>query len=132
MDSRYGAWVEAFEQQHNGFMRGLCHEAANEMKSAFPELVIKQGFAHVPAWGAKSRQQHWWLETASGEVVDPTASQFEGPVEYEFIDLSRPDLKDIVPTGRCMECGGDTYHREDFCNTGCRDSFTVSLMGETF
>lgn len=87
---------------------GKCREVTKDMATAFPELTRVRGhyreiaFQDRPARG----QCHWWLVTASGEIVDPTAAQFpcQGAGQYvAHIEGSEE------PGGRCLYCGGYVY-----------------------
>ena len=54
--------------------RGHCAEWTAALAETFPELKRVRGFVTLRTG---LRRSHWWLETASGEIVDPTASQFD-------------------------------------------------------
>lgn len=120
----YRAWIEAFEAA-NPFLRGLCSRATTEMVLVFPELRRVAGFAHVE-WG---RDQHWWCVTADGQIVDPTVEQFGqfGVLQYEELNLTNPADVARIPTGRCMDCGGDVFGVDTFCGPDCERS-TASYM----
>lgn len=98
--NRYTEWTAQFLAKNNGMVMGLCQSTCQQMREAFPELVIIRG--HV--LGAfPGRRQHWWLQAPDGEVVDPTVSQYPGAaVVYEpYVPGER------VRVGRCMNCGDD-------------------------
>jgi hypothetical protein len=112
----YEQWIEAFEEEQKFFLRGKCKEAAKKMILAFPELRLACGFAYC-SWG---RDEHWWCVTQEGRVVDPTASQFRGPVAYKELDPNDPETRKIVPTGVCADCGEPVYGGKSFCSDRCQ------------
>lgn len=122
MKTEHAEWIAAYvARQPSGFVRGKCAEATLEMVATFPDLRRVGGFVHVD-WG---RDQHFWCIAPDGSVVDPTASQFEpiGVFEYEELDLDDPATRDLVPTGKCMDCGSEIYGGKDFCNDDCAEAF---------
>lgn len=118
----YAEWIAAFVERSKGFTRGKCATATREMVAAFPELRRAGGFAHV-IWG---RDQHWWCVAPDGSIVDPTASQFglAGVFQYEELDFNDPATRARVPTGHCMDCGGDVYGGATFCGPECEAATT--------
>jgi hypothetical protein len=113
----YTEWIEEYVARHeNRFVRGKCKAATMEMVKVFPELRIVAGFAHA-GWG---RDQHWWCIDLNDTIVDPTAEQFYGEVQYEAVDLTDPNDVARIPTGICMGCGDDVYGGNLFCNDVCR------------
>lgn len=124
----YADWIEAFvASQPNGFVRGKCSAATAEMVKMFPELRRVAGFAHV-SWG---RDQHWWCVAPDGSVVDPTVAQFGaiGVIKYEEVDIADPAAAATVPTGVCMDCGGDVYNDDTFCSAECQEATAAYLNG---
>lgn len=87
-------------------IRGSCHAAVEDMVVAFPELRVVRGY-----YGGCS---HWWCETPDGEVVDPTAAQFEPGDSY--VEYDGPD-----PLGKCMNCGSYVWTGgfSGFCSSEC-------------
>jgi|WetSurMetagenome_2_1015567.scaffolds.fasta_scaffold31626_9 hypothetical protein len=90
------------------------------MNKVFPELKVVRGHVMDLQWG---RRSHWWLETPTGAIVDPTKSQFPCVIEYE---PWTPES--LVRLGRCVNCGGDIWravasldevHQESVCGPGC-------------
>lgn len=125
----YDEWIKAYvERQPNQFVRGKCKEAVTEMIAAFPELRKAAGFAHV-TWG---RDEHWWCVAPDGAIVDPTKSQFQFGVvlQYEELDLDDPKTRDLVPIGKCANCGEYTYTSSassEICSQECHDSYVAYL-----
>jgi hypothetical protein len=120
----YREWIERYViEQPQGFVRGKCTEATIAMAAAFPELMRVAGFVYC-AWG---RDEHWWCVAPDGTIVDPTVSQFAGPVSYEALDLNDPSHVARIPTGRCPDCGEDTYQGADFCDEGCRGRYMAYI-----
>lgn len=95
-----------------------CLEVTEEMRKKFPELIRVRGHYHCVLWG---RCPHWWLITAEGEIIDPTASQFpsRGAGYYEPWDESKPE-----PTGKCLNCGDYCYNGEACCSDQCGKAFS--------
>lgn len=117
---------------------GQCKEACEEMRKAFPELMVVPG--HVMCiWGKRG---HIWLVAPNGDTIDPTRKQFPGVVEYE---PWKPG--DSVLIGVCMYCGheiwkpvqsltlddpfglGPCEHRE-FCSDACADNMARDMMAQ--
>lgn len=120
----YDAFTAAYLDRHDGHVRGKCDEATRKMAAAFPELRRACGFVHWDAGHRQVRDQHWWCVTPEGVIVDPTKAQFQGAVPgtlllYEELDLSKPEDRKRVPTGRCMDCGADAYDHNNFCSDAC-------------
>ena len=74
---------------------GLCAEYTAAFAEHFPELKRVKGFVTLRSG---LRRSHWWLETADGKIVDPTASQFEteyfwyaGIASYEPFNDDNPE-----------------------------------------
>lgn len=125
----YQEWIESYvARQPNGFVRGKCKEACEEMVKAFPELRLAAGFAHV-TWG---EDQHWWCVAPDGTVVDPTKSQFQLGVvlEYEEMDLKDPKTRLRIPIGKCPNCGDLIYpggYSESICSERCEKDYVRYL-----
>lgn len=131
MRPAHSVWIVCYIGEHNGFVRGLCAEATRAMVAAFPgELRAAAGFVHWFVDGDLRRDQHHWcVDVESGEIVDPTALQFTFVERYEELDLDDPATRSKVPTGRCMNCGGDAYERERFCSERCEDEVLREFNG---
>jgi hypothetical protein len=100
------------------------------MHAAFPELTVVRG--HV--WTLdRGRAAHWWLETADGAIVDPTASQFAALCDYEpWVPGTE------VRVGRCMECGAEIMEAllsldidvsKCICSPECAKAFETAING---
>lgn len=108
MKPQYAAWIADYALKHER-LRALCQSATQEMQTAFPELQRVPGHAHwypVDDEGMDEGLEHWWcVDPETGEVVDPTVSQFRAPpLRYE---PWKPGKE--VRIGRCMNCGDDIY-----------------------
>jgi hypothetical protein len=84
----YQRWIAATVR---GNLRGRCAAWTRRMQQTFPELRRVGGIVapadRSPREGVALVQQHWWLLTPAGQVVDPTARQFGWPLVYvEFGD----------------------------------------------
>lgn len=131
MKSEWQAWIDAETARHpSGFVRGLCGIISARMADAFPDLKRVAGFAYWTAPnGRQVRDQHWWcVVMATGEIIDPTASQFTGAVRYEELDLDNEEHRARIPTGVCMDCGADVYNHDTFCDEDCENA-TRRYMG---
>lgn len=125
MSAAHQEWIASYLAKKRGFVRGACSEATKEMMAAFPELRRAGGFVQVQ-WG---REQHWWCVAPDGSIVDPTVDQYGavGVFDYEELDLDDPKTREIVPTGRCMECGLDAFGGRQFCSDNCECDFAADL-----
>ncbi len=128
MKEEYTRWIEVYFQKCKGFVRGKCGEATTLMVEAFPELRRAAGFVHC-GWG---RDQHFWCVDPDGEVIDPTAAQFGGVIfQYEELDLNDPKTRAKVPTGRCPNCGEDTYSGRYLCDENCEREYAAYVDRES-
>lgn len=124
----HNAWIDAYLERRRGKVLGECRAAALEMQEAFPELLMCRGHVETP-WG---RRAHWWLKTAGGQVVDPTASQF--PYVFSYHELQ---LGDDIRVGTCMNCGEPIWRTvksldkapdpECMCSDECGVEFNAHL-----
>ncbi len=123
----YASWTAEYVLRHKDFVRGKCADATKEMVAAFPELKRVAGLLTV-LWlhrtgprAAPTIEQHWWCVAPDGSVVDPTIRQFDGAyiISREPLDLDDPEARRKVPTGKCMDCGAQTYEGSAFCSETC-------------
>lgn len=128
MKEQYLAWIRTYKKE-NKSVRGKCVEASQLMREAFPELVLVPGYCN----GA----EHMWLKDGEGNIVDPTASQFQKPLQYEEWKPGNG-----VRFSCCPDCGADIYvhpetfeqlatgsapdHRS-FCDDRCEESYLKYL-----
>ncbi len=101
---------------------GHCDKATQEMVSVFPELRRVRGHYYCMVWGER---QHWWLVTADGEIVDPTAAQFPsgGHGVYEpWVEGTEE------PSGRCPNCSGYVYGGGTVCSDVCAREYETWLL----
>lgn len=124
----YAEWIASHVPTHP---LGECKKYATEMAAAFPELTLVAGHVETMGWG---RRGHWWLETPSGDIVDPTARQFHGPILYSAWDPTEP-----VRLGKCMNCGEEIWEcvesldkatQKGICGDRCEREFIAYLMGD--
>lgn len=120
MTETYQAWIAEHYPTSISAL-GNCSSATRKMVAAFPELKRCRGHYYCYAWGPR---EHWWCETAEGEVVDPTAKQFPslGLGHYEPLDESLPQ-----PTGKCPNCGEYCYDGKSLCSEECEVSYLAYL-----
>ena len=122
--SAYDEWMisNAFDNEIVVF--GRCAEVTDAMVVAFPELRRVRGHYLCPFWG---RRAHWWCVAPGGEIVDPTAAQFPSKGEGAYVPWVEGSPE---PTGKCMNCGEETFHGANFCCEKC-ESDTMESMGFT-
>lgn len=151
MKQEYRDWIHKFAESKGGRVVYQCQEGATKMAEAFPELKIVKGFA-LPSeegreglpiaemeledrqlvWDPKMPflNQHWWCVTGDGEVVDPTAAQFDWPtIIYVPHDEA---IHGPCPTNKCMNCGEMAFTKEfsGACTKKCELSFGAYLEEE--
>jgi len=118
LKQEYQQWIDALPER----VTGQCAEHTLAMQAQFPELVRVRGHYDCPIWGER---EHWWLKTAEGEIVDPTAKQFptKGHGEYKEWDETQPE-----PTGMCPNCGGYAYDNKTCCSDKCHREYVAYCM----
>jgi hypothetical protein len=118
----YAQWIAAHVPADP---TGTCREVTAAMGAAFPELKRARGY-YLGA-GMERRWPHWWLVTADGTIVDPTAAQWpdHGRGFYAERDESEPE-----PTGKCSNCGEYCYEgRSPCCSEACDREYHAYIMG---
>jgi len=78
---------------------GKCKETCEQMLQEFPELQLVRGHYYCSLWGERS---HWWLIDTSGNIIDPTSSQFPTKGNGVYIPWGEESEE---PIGRCINCG---------------------------
>jgi hypothetical protein len=121
MPDAYDAWIEAHVPDFSAAY-GKCASVTEHMAAAFPELRRVRGHYYDFGWGERA---HWWLVTADGRIVDPTAKQFpsRGQGHYEEWREGMP-----LQTGICMDCGDPVYDGATFCSPEC-EAATCRYLG---
>lgn len=104
--------------------RGNCAEWTSAIAEHYPELTRVRGFVTLRSG---LRRSHWWLTTATGEIVDPTACQFDaeyfwhaGIAFYEPLNEADPE-----PTGKCANCAGLVFDGGFCCSRKCEETFAA-------
>lgn len=64
-------------------------------------------------------------------MVDPTKRQFQLVFRYEELDLDDPATRELVPTGKCPNCGGPCYEGKSICSKKCEEDYTRYLNNES-
>lgn len=103
---RYAQWIEAYVKRRDGAVLGLCNAAVEEMSNVFPELT--RVFGHVYVFGGGGMRGHVWLVDPDGNIVDPTASQYQHIFGYDHWTPGTP-----VRVGKCMNCGDEIWEEVD-------------------
>lgn len=96
-----------------------CAEETLKMQRKFPEMKRIRGHYHCLLTGLRP---HWWLQAPDGQIVDPTASQFNPGGEYIPWTEGAPE-----PTSKCLQCGEYVYDFHNFCNQQCYELFMKSF-----
>ena len=120
--------VKAMNDGVMGDNRGKCAEFTAALVENFPELKRVRGFVTLKSG---LRRSHWWCVDADGNIVDPTASQFEteyfwhaGIAFYEPLNESDPE-----PTGKCPNCGNYCYDGGVCCSPKCNREYAAYVSG---
>lgn len=123
-DWRYTRWIERFKQEND--VQGACLGATHSMNRKFPELAIVRGhvFVYDDIDETTYKYPHWWLITESGEIVDPTESQFPNIMEYQLWDETANPKE---PTGKCPNCGGYCFDNRYLCSEKCDVEYIAYL-----
>jgi hypothetical protein len=144
-DPKYLAWIEEYTKGDR-ILAGGCQSACREMQAVFPELLLIRGSIHLDVWctmawemdleGLEPGLGHFWLETADGLIIDPTAKQFTDPkgcyragkiTAYFPFDETKAEL---LPTGKCPNCGFYCYNGRDLCSEECERDYAAYLQRE--
>lgn len=113
----YAQWI-AKHFPTRGDAVAACASATAMMVKAFPELRRVRGYY--------SGREHWWCETADGDVVDPTAAQYDSDGEYAALDESKPH-----PTGYCANrCGGYAWNHASYCSDECEEMHYAEMEAD--
>lgn len=154
-DSRYSVWIEQYVERElkdpkrvgdwdvQSVLRGQCYSACLDMQEEFPELRLVRGWVVTKAWSLANPKGtydqltdfnpgdgHFWLETETGLIVDPTARQFHEPLDMYYIPFDET-LADKLPTGRCVNCGDYCYGANSgICSDECARSYEAYLQRE--
>jgi len=84
MKAKYAEWTMKYLVREGGAkgVIGMCYWACEEMKRAFPELRLTWGW--IRDGKNDGPYSHYWLVAPDGQIVDPTACQFDGGISmYE-------------------------------------------------
>jgi hypothetical protein len=112
MKIEYENWISVNVPDYESAY-GHCQEVCQNMLKIFPELILAKGFYEDPIIGDR---QHWWLKTEKGEIIDPTVKQFPSMGMFPYRELTE---NDILPKGRCMNCGALSYYHSCACCEEC-------------
>jgi hypothetical protein len=132
-EGTYETWITDWVAKQR-VLRGACARGTSEMIKAFPELKRAAGWVYGPKMPPT---EHFWCVTRDGAIVDPTALQFTGPLNYREFQPG-----DKVCVGRCMNCGDYIYepvdrlddpaHRRSVCSDACSRALETQLSFEAF
>jgi hypothetical protein len=119
--------------QHEAFRQRLlvryrtsnckCNLFVRAMHEEFPDLRMVPGYYYLPD-GETSLGEHWWLQDPQGNIIDPTADQFECRDHgvYEPYDPAQH----LTVKGCCLVCGVGLYLRQgcSACSQACAQAFS--------
>jgi len=127
MKQQYQIWIDNYKEKHK-IIAGLCFPACSLMLQNFPELQLIRGYI-IDIWDKK--RTHWWLKTESGEIIDPTVSQFDNLLTFGSLVYEEYNefIHGPLATGKCMNCGECVYNDEQFCNVECEKN-TFKYLNE--
>lgn len=120
MQQKYEDWIE----EYPGDIFRKCVEVTKEMQQVFPELRIAKGLVTILENGKD--YQHQWLVDEEDNIVDPTAKQWAGIMQYKEIKEGDP-----YPTGVCANCGGyifSDYNDLTVCSNKCWKEYSRYLQ----
>lgn len=128
----YDDWIATWVSQRP-FIRGLCGSATKAMAQVFPELEIVAGWVNFRG----GRSEHFWCVAPDGSIVDPTASQFSGELEYQPFAPG-----DEVRVGKCLNCGAEIYasverlddasQARSVCSSECASELEAGLSPDAY
>ncbi len=72
----YGHWIETNYPDKESCIN-KCNQAVAEMVDCFNELTVQVGYAN--------RIYHCWCKDKKGNIVDPTAKQFNEEIKYTLV-----------------------------------------------
>lgn len=103
----YIKWIKLkYPTPHSAIRQ--CEQATHLMTKEFPNLRRVRG--HVFVIQNQRTEEHWWCEDFSGNIVDPTRHQWNGPI-FDYVEFNGEE-----PTGKCYQCGEFIYESE--CKNG--------------
>lgn len=97
----YEQWIWRYMAENGGLdaLRNSCAKVSTLLQRAFPEaLRIVQGRV-VLSNGIEIPQHQWCVDTTTGEIVDPTAMQYQHASIFEYIPYIH------TPDAKCLHCG---------------------------
>lgn len=119
--NKYDKWISNYK----GNIYRRCKEVSEEMQKEFPELKIVKGLVTIIE--NFKQYQHQWLEDDKGNIIDPTAKQWQHIVEYTQIDEND---RDKIPNGRCINCGGWCFGKRSYtCSDEC-DKENLKILNQ--
>lgn len=74
--TKYDNWIET-NHPNKASCENRCNEAVRKMVNYFDDLTVQVGYAN--------NVYHCWCKDRDGDIVDPTAKQFAGEIEYILI-----------------------------------------------
>ena len=121
MNEKYKEWILNYNHL-NPDTYGMCREATQQFSNDFPELKRVRG--HVESALSSKLLPHWWCVDPNGNIIDPTAKQFDYITRYIELDKSQPE-----PTGKCPNCGEYCYDNDFTCCESCESEYASYCYG---
>jgi hypothetical protein len=107
------------EQEKNLSFRGKCKEMSEELIEKDPTLRLVRGYYFDALWG---RQEHWWCEDGSSNIIDPTKDQFPTKGNGAYVEFD--GIIECSQCGKTMKEEQAMFHGNyAFCCTGCACRF---------
>lgn len=120
MERRYQDWITEKLKALDPWC--ACSQWTGEMAATFPELRRVRGHYRYQNGGGT---EHWWCETTTGEIIDPTVSQFDAIGCYE-------EHAGAEPVGKCYNCGEYVWEaykgQTSICCEECYDTYVAYLQ----
>lgn len=134
MKAKYSNWIKKHYPTPQSAIN-QCSQACEKLRNDFPELIITNGLIQVGI--EKDQRSHWWARTINGEIIDPTAHQYEafGSSIIFYTEITDDhDLRNFEE-GRCSNCGEhyfigkDNWNCSTTCSSSCFKSYVKYLNG---
>ena len=128
MNIKYSTWI-ADRYETKEAAKNNCSQAVRDMVDTFPELSVRVG--------GLNGLQHCWCVDDDDNIIDPTAAQFEGSLDYNavaarFLDKSEFDRNTgVVYLNRPSGLTEGWEPPIQYFNDVRRDAESASVMGVT-
>lgn len=109
------------ERYNYSTYRGKCFEFCQICLAADSTLTLEKGWVHL---AGHDKEEHFWLSTPEGNIVDPTFKQFGHgrPLAYELFD-NKFECDHCSTTFDADADGASHQGRYHFCSSICYGQF---------